>query len=83
MLLTAYNYKFLLIGILCVVLGFGGMYVDEQQFGIYSLYIAPILVLSGFVLVAISVFITDPKLLEEELIAKTEAENADTTSSSI
>lgn len=83
MLLTAYNYKILLFGILCVMFGFGGMYLEEQQFGLYSLYIAPILVLAGFVLVAISVFKTDPKLIEEEHLSRKEAGKTDTNSSSI
>ncbi len=61
MLLTAYNYKILALGVLCVILGFGGMYMEGQQYGIYSLYIAPLLVMTGFVLVAFAVFRTDPK----------------------
>jgi hypothetical protein len=66
MLLTAYNYKILALGVLCVILGFGGMYIEGQQHGIYSLYIAPLLVMTGFVLVAVAVFKTDPKQLKEE-----------------
>ncbi len=66
MLLTAHNYKILALGVLCVILGFGGMYIDGQQHGIYSLYIAPLLVMTGFILVAVAVFKTDPKLLKEE-----------------
>ena len=60
MLLTAYNYKLMLYGVLCVLIGFGGMYIEGQQFGVFSLYIAPLLVLGGFILVAIAVFRTDP-----------------------
>ncbi len=67
MLLSAYNYKILAIGVLCVVLGFGGMYIEGQQYGIYSLYIAPLLVMTGFILVAIAIFRTDPKLAAKEL----------------
>jgi len=66
MLLTAYNYKILAIGVLCVLLGFGGMYIEGQQYGIYSLYIAPLLVLTGFVLVAFAVFKTDPGQMTAE-----------------
>ena len=66
MLLSAYNYKILALGVLLVILGFGGMYIEGQQYGIYSLYIAPILVLGGFVVVAMSVFRTDPELLKRE-----------------
>ncbi|MEX0679963.1 MAG: hypothetical protein WD097_01160 [Balneolales bacterium] len=63
MLLTSYNYKLLAAGGFCVVLGFGGMYIDGTQYGIYSLYLAPLLVTLGFILVAISVFKTDPALV--------------------
>ncbi len=66
MLLTAYNYKILAVGVLCVILGFGGMYIEGQQHGIYSLYIAPLLVMAGFVLVAIAVFKTDPAQVPDE-----------------
>ena len=66
MLLTAYNYKLLIYGVIAVIAGFGGMYIEGQQFGIYSLYIAPILVLGGFVVVAMAVFRTDPELLKRE-----------------
>lgn len=60
MLLSAYNYKILSLGVFLIILGFGGMYIESQQYGFYSLYLAPLLVISGFILVAISVFITDP-----------------------
>ena len=73
MLLTAWNYKWLVAGIGSVLAGFGGMYLESQQFGFISLYLAPILILGGFVVVAYSVFQTDPSLL---------AENAENTSGS-
>lgn len=66
MLLTSYNYKILVMGVLLVLLGFGGMYIESQQYGVYSLFIGPILVITGFILVAISVFKTDPEVLENE-----------------
>ena len=66
MLLTAYNYKILAIGVLCVLIGFGGMYIEGQQYGIYSLYIAPLLVMAGFILVAVAVFKTPPGQMPAE-----------------
>lgn len=62
MLLTAKNYKLLVYGVLAAIIGFGGMYIEGQQFGIFSLYIAPLLVLGGFATIAVSVFRTDPEL---------------------
>ncbi len=79
MLLSAYNYKILALGVLLVILGFGGMYIEGQQYGIYSLYIAPLLVMTGFILVAIAVFRTDPKLAREE---ETRDQSGDTTPTS-
>ncbi len=67
MLLSAYNYKLLALGVLFVILGFGGMYIEGQQHGIYSLYIAPLLVMAGFIFVAVAVFKTDPKLSQQEV----------------
>lgn len=66
MLLTAYNYKLLVLGAVLILAGFGGMYIEGQQYGIFSLYVAPLLVMAGFIIVAVSVFKTDPKILEAE-----------------
>lgn len=65
MLFTAWNYKWLVAGIGSVMAGFGGMYLESQQFGFISLYVAPILVLGGFLVVAYSVFQTDPSLISD------------------
>lgn len=84
MLLTPYNYKLLFMGALLVVLGFGGMYIEGQQYGIYSLFIGPVLIMAGFVVVAVSVFKTDPAVLEKEKEAQaapeSESATTDTTS---
>lgn len=79
MLLTAYNYKLLVIGVVCVLLGFGGMYIDGQQYGIYSLYIAPLLVMAGFITVATGIFKTDPAILKEEKENKASSDNISTS----
>lgn len=65
MLFTAWNYKWLVAGITSVLVGFGGMYIESQQFGFFSLYVGPVLVLAGFVVVAYAVFKTDPSLIED------------------
>ena len=82
MLLSAYNYKFLALGVLFVILGFGGMYIEGQQHGIYSLYIAPLLVMSGFIFVAIAVFKTDPKLVNQEMEQELTRDTTSTTTPS-
>lgn len=66
MLLTSYNYKLLFYGILSIIVGFGSMYIESRQFGFVSLYIAPLLVLGGFAVVAMAIFRTDPQLIEQE-----------------
>lgn len=66
MLLTAYNYKMLSASVILVLAGFAGMYLEGQQYGIYSLYIAPLMIITGFVVAAVSVFRTDPSLTGEQ-----------------
>ena len=63
-----------------MVLGFGGMYIEGQQYGIYSLYIAPILVMTGFIIVAISIFRTDPNRKPDEESRKDATDNTTTAS---
>lgn len=55
MLLGAMNYKILVAAILLLGLGFGGMYIENAFKGWYSLYVAPILVVAGFILVAVGI----------------------------
>lgn len=66
MLLSSYNYKLLALGVLLVLVGFGGMYIEGQQYGYFALYAAPLLVMVGFILVAVGVFRTDPELRKKE-----------------
>ncbi len=66
MLLSAYNYKLMALGVLFVLIGFGGMYIEGQQYGFFALYAAPVLVMAGFALVAVGVFRTDPELRRRE-----------------
>jgi hypothetical protein len=55
MLLDAVNYKILLLAVGLLALGFGGMYIENAFKGWFSLYVAPILVVTGFVLVAVGI----------------------------
>ncbi|MDG5766608.1 hypothetical protein QA596_03945 [Balneolales bacterium ANBcel1] len=85
MLLTAYNYKLLVLGIVLVLGGFALMYLEGKQFGFISLYLSPIMVLAGFVVVAVSVFRTDPSLEAQETgkdAAGTDSGSETTSSSS-
>jgi hypothetical protein len=55
LLFGAVNYKILLIAMALLGLGFGGMYIENAFKGWYSLYVAPILVVAGFILVAVGI----------------------------
>ncbi len=48
MLFTQHNYALLLLGILAIVVGYAAMRIENEVDGILSLYIAPILILGGY-----------------------------------
>lgn len=49
------NYKLLVIGILLVTAGFATMYIEDSVRGIVPMYISPILILAGYVVVVFSI----------------------------
>lgn len=49
------NYKLLFIGILLVAAGFASMYIENSVRGIVPMYISPILILAGYVVVVFSI----------------------------
>lgn len=46
------NYMWLLIGVLCIAFGFTAMRIENEIRGFVSLYIAPVVILAGFAIVA-------------------------------
>ena len=53
------NYTWLTVGVLCIVFGFTAMRIENEIRGIISLYIAPVVILAGFAIVAWSILIKD------------------------
>ncbi|WP_022836183.1 DUF3098 domain-containing protein [Salisaeta longa] len=42
------NYTLLLVGLVCIVLGFGLMRLENEFLGVISLYVAPLIILFGY-----------------------------------
>lgn len=55
MLFSALNYKLLGIGILLVITGFTAMYLEMEVYGFISLYVAPIVIMSGYITVIFAI----------------------------
>ncbi len=55
MFFSAYNYKLIGLSLLLIVGGFTAMYLENEVNGIISLYISPILIMAGFVLVIFAI----------------------------
>lgn len=60
-LLNAANYKLLVLALALLALGYGGMYIENEFKGVYSLYVAPILLVAGYGLVAYGIIKRFPK----------------------
>lgn len=55
MFFTRRNYQILGIALGLLITGFGGMYIEQEFTGWFSLYVSPILIVSGFITVAIAI----------------------------
>ena len=51
----ATNYKWLSVGLGCIILGFTAMRIENEIRGVISLYVAPIVIVAGFAIVAYSI----------------------------
>ncbi len=61
MLLTPLNYKLMGLGVLLVIIGFTAMRIENEVYGIVSLYISPIVILTGYIVVIYSILKKDHK----------------------
>lgn len=59
MFFTKKNYLILLTALILLMIGFGGMYLEQEFTGWFSLYISPILIVSGFITVAFAILYKD------------------------
>lgn len=49
------NYILLAVAVLCLTIGFGGMYVENEFTGWFSLYISPLFLVAGFITVVFAI----------------------------
>lgn len=55
MFFSAFNYRLIGIAIVLIVSGFTAMYVENEVDGFISLYISPVMILTGFVVVIFAI----------------------------
>ena len=61
MVFESLNYKLLAVGLILVTVGFLAMYLENEVYGIISLYISPIVIISGYVAVIFSILVHSNK----------------------
>ncbi|WP_176719442.1 DUF3098 domain-containing protein [Rhodohalobacter halophilus] len=62
MLFTPLNYKLLGVGVMLVIIGFTIMRIENEVYGFISLYISPILLLTGYGIVVYAILKRDHKI---------------------
>lgn len=55
MVFSALNYKILGAGVLLVIIGFTIMRLENEVYGFISLYIAPVLIMAGYITVVFAI----------------------------
>ena len=66
MFFSAFNYKLLGIAVLLIVGGFAAMYMENEIDGFISLYVSPVVVMAGYVLVIFAIMKHDRQEMEED-----------------
>lgn len=66
MAFQALNYKILGIGVLLIIIGFTIMRLENEVYGFISLYIAPVVIMAGYIVVAISILKRPASALNNE-----------------
>ncbi|WP_340103793.1 DUF3098 domain-containing protein [Rhodohalobacter sp. 8-1] len=62
----ALNYKILGVGVLLIVIGFTIMRLENEVYGFISLYIAPVVIMAGYIVVAVSILKRPASALNDE-----------------
>lgn len=62
MLFTALNYKLMGLGVLLIIVGFTAMRLENEVYGFISLYVSPVVILAGYILVMYAILKRDHKL---------------------
>tara|TARA_R100001143_G_C3361367_1_gene137120 strand:- start:59718 stop:59969 length:252 start_codon:yes stop_codon:yes gene_type:complete len=68
MLFSPLNYKLMGLGVLLVIIGFTAMRIENEVYGLVSLYISPIVIMSGYIVVIYSILKKDHKNDTEETL---------------
>jgi hypothetical protein len=55
MIFDAWNYKVLALGLFLVIVGFSAMYLENEVEGFISLYVSPIVIMSGYAAVIVAI----------------------------
>lgn len=71
MAFSALNYKILGLGVLLIVIGFTAMRLENELHGLISLYISPLVIMSGYVTVIYAILKRDPATAQETSASST------------
>lgn len=55
MIFSSWNYKILALGFFLVIAGFTAMYLENEVKGVISLYISPIVIMTGYITVIVAI----------------------------
>lgn len=55
MFFSAFNYRLIGIAILLIVSGFSAMYLENEVDGVISLYVSPIVIMAGYIVVIFAI----------------------------
>lgn len=55
MIFEAWNYKILALGLVLIAAGFSAMYIENEVSGFISLYISPIVIMSGYASIIVAI----------------------------
>ncbi|MEX0944847.1 MAG: DUF3098 domain-containing protein [Balneolaceae bacterium] len=62
MLFTPLNYKLVGMGVLLIIVGFTAMSIENEVYGLISLYVSPIVILAGYIIVIYAILKKDHKI---------------------
>lgn len=71
MLFSPLNYKLIGLGVLLIATGFTAMKLENEVYGIVSLYISPVVILTGYITVIFAILKLDHKMEESSENATT------------
>ncbi|PWN07140.1 DUF3098 domain-containing protein [Rhodohalobacter mucosus] len=64
MLFSPLNYKLIGLGVMLIAAGFTAMKLENEVYGLISLYISPVVILAGYITVIYAILKKDHKLDE-------------------